>query len=157
MAGVFLSHSSHDKQLILTLAADLVSRGIPVWLDSWEMETGDSLYQRLFDGLDESTFLILALSPHAVVSKWVKKELNAALAKEDKLRRKVILPIKLAECEVPLAIADRLYADFTTGYLAALERLETVLKRLGATAGCDADRGGCDRTDMGVSSVWRCP
>src|SRR5437870_3443847 len=111
MPGVFLSHSSNDKCMVTKLAADLVTRGVPVWFDSWELETGDSLFQRIFDGIDQSTFLILALSPSSVQSKCVIRELNAALAKENTLGRKVILPIKLADCTIPLAIADRIYAD----------------------------------------------
>lgn len=132
MSGIFLSHSSQDKPFVIRLAADLVMRGLPVWFDSWEMETGDSLFQRIFDGIDESTFLVLALSSNSVESKWVKRELNAALAKEDKLDHKIILPIKISECNIPLAIADRVYADFTGAYLVALERLEAQLRRSGA-------------------------
>jgi hypothetical protein len=128
MSGVFISHSSQDKKFVAKLAVDLTVRGIPVWYDSWEMEVGDKLYDRIFTGIDESTILILALSPASINSKWVVKELNAALAKEDRLGRKVIIPIKIAACDVPLAIADRIYADFSQDYLRALESLEKVLR-----------------------------
>jgi hypothetical protein len=47
----------------------------------------------------------------------------------------VILPIKIAECLVPLSIADRIYADFTQGYLSGLEALENKLKRSGSIFG----------------------
>lgn len=126
MAGVFLSHSRADKKFISRLAVDLAVRGIPVWFDTWEMEAGDRLYDRVFNGIDESTLLIIALSPDSVKSRWVQKELSAALAKEDKLNRKVIIPIKIAACEAPLSIADRIYADFSVGYLRAVETLEIV-------------------------------
>lgn len=128
MSGVFISHSSQDKKFVAKLAVDLTVRGIPVWYDSWEMEIGDKLYDRIFTGIDESTILILALSPASINSKWVGKELNAALAKEDRLGRKVIIPIKIAACDVPLAIADRIYADFSQDYLRALENLEKLLR-----------------------------
>jgi hypothetical protein len=68
MAGVFLSHSSKDKPFVTRLAADLVARGIPVWFDSWELEIGDSLSERIFEGIDESTYLILALSADSTES-----------------------------------------------------------------------------------------
>lgn len=135
MPGVFLSHSSKDKAFVGRLAADLVSRGVPVWLDSWELETGDSLYQRIFDGIDDSSFLVLAISPNSNESKWVGRELTAGLAQEDRIGRTVILPIKIAECLVPLSIADRIYADFTQGYLSGLEALEHKLKRSGSIFG----------------------
>ena len=129
MSGVFLSHSSADKNFISKLAVDLAVRGIPVWFDSWEMETGDRLYDRIFEGIDESTLLVLALSPDSIKSRWVDKELSAGLVKEDRLNRKVIIPIKISACEAPLAIADRIYADFTNGYLRGLETLVRVLMR----------------------------
>ena len=132
MSGVFLCHSSCDKSFVTKLASDLTLRGIPVWFDSWEMETGDSLYERIFRGIDNSTFLVLCLSPNSIRSKWVRKELNAALAKEDKLNRHVIMPIRLADCEVPLSIADRIYADFSHEYLKGVEILQAALKRNGA-------------------------
>jgi len=132
MPGLFLSHSSKDKSMILGLAADLVNNGFPVWLDSWEIELGDSLFARVFDGIDRSTFVLLALSSNSMSSPWVARELKAAIAKERKLGRKVVLPLKIADCAPPRAIADRLYADFTTGYRAALDTLLASLRSIGA-------------------------
>ena len=131
MPGVFLSHSSLDKRFVSRLASDLAVRGIPVWFDSWELEIGDSLYDRIFEGIDNGTFLLIGLSANALQSRWVTRELNAALAKEDRIGRKVILPIKIGERDVPLSIADRLYVDFTKGYLRGLEQLESLLRRHG--------------------------
>jgi TIR domain len=131
MPGVFISHSSLDKQFVSKLARDLAIQGFPVWFDSWELELGDSLYDRIFNGIDETTFLLIAFSPNALQSKWVTKELNAALAKEDRLGRKVILPMKVMPCDVPLSIADRLHVDFTKGYLLGLERLESLFRTHG--------------------------
>jgi hypothetical protein len=129
MGGVFISHSSADKKLIVKLAVDLTTRGIPIWFDSWELETGDKLADRIFTGIDDTTFLIIALSPNSIKSEWVGRELAAALAKEDRSDRKVILPIKIAPCDPPPVLANRIFADFTSGYLRGLDTLEDVLKR----------------------------
>lgn len=132
MPGVFLSHSSYDKPFVFRLAADLVSSGISVWLDTWELELGDSLTDRIFSGIDSSTFLLVALSSNSINSAWVRRELDAALSKEALLGRKVILPLRIDDCQIPEAVADRLYADFAKGYRAALEALITNLSRVGA-------------------------
>ena len=134
MPGVFISHSSLDKVFVSKLAVDLAVRGIPVWFDSWELEAGDRLYDRIFNGIDHSAFLLLALSPNPVKSRWVNKELNAALSKEERLPRKVIIPIKIAECEVPLAIADRIYVDFSKGYLYEIGVARGIAQEIIATA-----------------------
>jgi len=132
VSGIFLSHSSRDKEFVSRLASDLVNRGFPVWFDSWEMEMGDSLYSKIYEGIDSSSALILVMSKNAVKSDWVEKELHGALLKEEELKNRFLLPIKPEECKVPFSIRDRIYADFSTDYLMQLERLEKVLRARGA-------------------------
>ena len=112
-----------------------------MWFDSWEVEIGESLYDRVFRGIDDATFLVLCLSPSSVKSGWVLDELDAAVAKEEELGRRVILPVLLAECELPAAIGNRMLADLSSEYLKGLEELKAALRRGGAgevTAGFDA-------------------
>lgn len=132
MGGVFLSHSSLDKELILRLAIDLTILGFPVWLDAWEMEVGDNFPEEIRAGIDECGFLVLALSPHSVASEWVNTELARGLERERSLCRKFIYPIKLAACTVPVSIKDRIYADFTGSHPEAIEKLAAVLEENGA-------------------------
>lgn len=94
------------------------------------MEIGDKLNDRIFEGIDDSTVLIIALSPASIQSQWVGKELKAALTKEEKLGRKVLMPIKIAPCTTPRPIADRVYADFSQNYLRGLESLEKAIRKL---------------------------
>lgn len=131
MAGLFLSHSSADKPFVTKLAIDLVNRGMPVWFDTWEMDTGDSLQTRIYDGLGDSDLIIVVLSANSVGSNWVRKELTAALTLEDRREKTLVIPIRISDCEIPLSIADRLYADFSSAYLEPLERLVERLKGLG--------------------------
>ena len=129
MAGIFISHSSVDKPFVNKLSLDLVNRGFPVWYDSWEISFADSLLDKIYNALDESFFLIVVLSKNSIKSKWVTKELNAALAKEDDLNRKFVLPIKIDDCEVPLKILDRVFLDFSNSYLRNLEVLDLELRK----------------------------
>lgn len=131
MAGLFLSHSSLDKPFVRRLAIDLVDHGMPVWFDTWELDAGDSLQGKIYAGLGDSDYVILVMSPNSVASKWVDKELTAALTLEEKHGRTVVLPIRLAECDVPLAVTDRIYADFSKSYLEPLEKLVAQLRKLG--------------------------
>jgi hypothetical protein len=132
MPGVFLSHSSADKPFVTKLAIDLVNQCIPVWLDSWEMDTGDTLLARINSGIDDSTLLIVVISAHSVASSWVKKELSGALTREQQLGRTFILPVKISECQVPPKIRGRFHADFSRSYHEPLERLAASLKKAGA-------------------------
>lgn len=132
MSGIFLSHSSRDKETVTKLACDLTLGGFHVWFDSWEVEIGESLYDRVFKGINDATFLVLCLSPSSVESGWVLDELDAAVEKEEELGRRVILPVLLAECELPMPIAGRLLADLASDYLKGLEDLKVALRRGGA-------------------------
>lgn len=132
MPGVFLSHSSKDKAFVLRLAADLAMRRIPVWLDSWEMSLGDSLYHSIFNGIDQSGFLIAIISQDALESGWVARELRAALRKERASGQKFILPIRISPVALPRSLAGRIFADFSGSYFEGLEKLLTELKNRGA-------------------------
>ena len=132
MPGVFLSHSSKDKSFATRLAIDLTSKGFPVWLDTWEMTLGDSLLERIYDGIDRSSFLIVIISAASLESKWVQKEVKAAIIKEDRGEGPFVVPLKLDPVDLPLIIADRIYADFSSSYNTGFEQLATFLEKRGA-------------------------
>jgi hypothetical protein len=113
---IFLSHTSTDKLFVSRLASDLRVRGIGVWYDDWEMRVGDSLVERIQEGIQESGFLAVVLSPRSVQSGWVRRELNAALAEELQRKGVFVLPILFEDCEIPLFLRDKLYADFRYQY-----------------------------------------
>lgn len=131
MPGVFLSHSSIDKEIVVRLAIDLVNRSFPVWLDSWQMGLGDQLYDHIYEGIDSSSFLILILSQQSVQSQWVNDEINGALAKERDVNRTFLIPVKIDDCDVPLKIRGRIHADFSRSYLEGLELLSAHLRKVG--------------------------
>jgi hypothetical protein len=99
----FLSHSSKDKAIIRQIAADLSAEGIAVWLDEQRIHVGDSIPEKIAQGLAQSDFFLVALSEHSVGSEWVKRELNNALVQEIHKRKIAILPLKLTPCEIPTA------------------------------------------------------
>lgn len=131
MSNVFISHSSCDKSFVRKLAAALLSKGFPVWLDSWKLEFGDSIFDEIYKGIEESGVVLLVISKHAIESGWVNSELNAALTKERQLKRNFLIPIKIDDCNAPLKIADRLYIDFTSSFSLPLSKLEQKLSNDG--------------------------
>jgi hypothetical protein len=124
----FLSHSSKDKPFIRQLAADLNAHGIAVWLDEQRIRVGDSIPERIGQGLAESDVFVIAISANSVGSEWVKRELNNALVSEVERRDVKILPIKLDDAAVPRVIADKRYADFSRSYKAGLDDLLNAMR-----------------------------
>ncbi|MEW8232772.1 MAG: toll/interleukin-1 receptor domain-containing protein [Candidatus Thiodiazotropha endolucinida] len=125
---VFLSHSSKDKPFIRQLATDLKKNGVGVWLDEQNIAVGDSIVERVGQGLAESDYFILAMSNNSMNSPWVTKELNQALVSEIEQRDVKILPLKLSDCEIPALIKDKKYADFSSQYQSGLNSLLAAIK-----------------------------
>lgn len=127
---VFLSHSSKDKPFVRQLAADLSANGITVWLDEQMIRVGDSIVEKIGQGLAASDYFLIALSNHSVGSEWVKRELSQALIQEIESRKIKVLPLKLSECEMPTLIKDKKYADFSIDYGVGLKELINALRKV---------------------------
>lgn len=125
---IFLSHSSKDKPFIRQLSADLIQAGITVWLDEQQIKVGDSLNDKISQGLAESDYFVIALSNNSTDSEWVKRELNSAMIKEIESKKVHVLPIKISDCQVPVLLRDKRHADFTTSYRDGLTELIQTLK-----------------------------
>jgi predicted nucleotide-binding protein len=75
MRTVFISYSSKDRDFAERLATDLRASGAGVWFDQWEIKVGDSITQKINDGIHDNDYLAVVLSPDSVASHWVRKEL----------------------------------------------------------------------------------
>ncbi|CAN5642714.1 hypothetical protein BH20VER1_BH20VER1_05470 [soil metagenome] len=125
----FLSHSSRDKPFIRKLAADLNQAGIDVWFDEQTILVGDSMTEKIGQGLAQSDFFVIALSKNSVSSTWVQKELNNAVIQEVERRAVTVLPIKLDDCDVPAILRDKKYADFSKSYRNGFDGLLRSMKK----------------------------
>ena len=120
---VFLSHTKLDKSFARQLAYDLKEAGVEVWLDEWEIRVGDSLREKIESGIQESGWLVVILSPRAVESQWVQREISAAFTRELDSKRVFILPVLIDKCEIPILLRDKKYANFTRNYVEGLQEL----------------------------------
>ena len=110
--GIFLSHSHTDKNFARRLAVDLMAVGVPVWVDHAEIKVGDSLLEKISDGIQTMEYLAVILSSSSVGSGWVRRELEVAMNAEIKGRRVKVLPLLLEDCIVPMFLQGKFCADF---------------------------------------------
>ena len=99
---VFISHASEDKELLVRpLAKHLTDLGHKVWFDETTLKVGDSLRQKIDEGLSNSRYGVVVLSGAFFAKNWPQYELNGLVAKEMS-GGKVILPIwhKVSKDEV---------------------------------------------------------
>lgn len=114
---IFLSHNSNDKPVVETIGKWLIDKGYTVWLDKWCMIPGDSLIEKIGEGIESSDKLVVFLSENSVDANWVKKEVATGLVlelAEDKgLGSKFVIPALLKPCKIPIMLRDKIYANFT--------------------------------------------
>lgn len=78
---VFLSYSFEDSKVAEKLAHSLIAAGIDTWWAEWEIGSGDSLRQKIDEGLGSCTHFLVLLTPEAIEKPWVKLEMDAGLVR----------------------------------------------------------------------------
>lgn len=119
MYDIFISHASEDKDdFVRPLALALIGKGWKVWYDELSLKVGDSLRKSIDDGLKQSKFGVVVLSPSFFAKNWTEYELNSLVAKAMAQDEKVLLPIwhKISHKEVAdysLALSDKVALNST--------------------------------------------
>jgi hypothetical protein len=97
LSDVFICHDSRDKELFVRPLADALGRRLlKVWYDEFSLKVGDSLIEKIEEGLQQCTFGIVVISKNFLTRKsWTNREFRSLTTRELNSGRKVILPIWL--------------------------------------------------------------
>lgn len=128
MPNVFVSHRCADSDAASRLADSLRKAGHDVWLDKWAIDIGDSIVERMNDGLEGSAYLVLCYSDSGVMSPWISREWMSALARQLQDRNVRVLPVMLTGDEAPAILADIRAADLRSDWDKGLELLLRSIK-----------------------------
>jgi hypothetical protein len=91
---IFICHASEDKKEIVgPIVQAFTQSGISVWYDEAEIKWGDSITQKVNEGLRISRFVIVVLSPSFAKKNWPQRELNTALNIEASTGEVKVLPL----------------------------------------------------------------
>ena len=91
---VFLCHASEDKRLVVSpLVTAFDQADITYWYDKAEIKWGDSITEKVNEGLQISQYVIVILSKSFVSKNWPQRELNAALNLEASSGEVRVLPL----------------------------------------------------------------
>lgn len=127
--SIFISYSHKDKGFVEKLGKALVYNKHNIWIDEWELNVGDSIINRIQETISKSEGLLVVLSKNSVESEWCKKEITSGLLRELEEKQVVVMPLLLDDCEIPLFLRDKLYADFRENFTSGLRRtLEAISK-----------------------------
>ncbi len=79
---VFISYASEDREVVATpLAEALRDRELKVWYDVFELTPGKPLLRSIDEGLRESRFGLVVLSPSFFAREWPMRELSGLHAR----------------------------------------------------------------------------
>ena len=93
---VFLSHSSKDRPFVLRLVKVLGQHGVPVWYSETNIRGAQEWHDEIGKALRRCDWFALVLTPNAVDSMWVKRELVYSLNQSRFEGR--ILPLSHRRC-----------------------------------------------------------
>lgn len=133
---VFISYRRKDLTFVTQLHNELTQRGISAWFDKESIEVADHWRTSIAEGIRDCKVFILVLSPDAVQSPNIRKEVDLA-----ETHNKRIVPLLWRKTDIPpafeYALAGIQWIDFNeTASVENFNQLAEVVTRLlgGATA-----------------------
>jgi hypothetical protein len=90
---VFISYAIEDKhQVARNIATGLTREGFKVYFVGEELAVGESVSATIYEGLEQSEYCVLILSPD-YIRKWPVIERNHILRREQRSRRVLVFPV----------------------------------------------------------------
>jgi len=119
---VFISHATADAAFAHRLADDLRAEGWRVWIAPDSIRPGEKWVEAIERGLETSGVFVVALTPAAVASRWVKMETNAAigLSQDDEIR---FISLDVEPCRPGVLWRQFQYVTFRSSYETGLGEL----------------------------------
>jgi hypothetical protein len=91
----FISYSSKDHEFVEKLYSDLQSNGIRCWYAPQDLKIGDRFRDQIEESIQVYDKLLIILSENSILSPWVRREVSAAIEREDRQNKNVLFPIRL--------------------------------------------------------------
>lgn len=121
--SVFISYSRTDSAFIDHMEADLRAYDFDTWVDRQHLEGGADWARLIETEILKRETLVVALSPDAVTSTWVRREITFALS-----AGKHIIPVIARPVErVPIEIIEKQYIDLHNDYTRGIQELRVTL------------------------------
>lgn len=119
---IFLSYSRRNTPAAVKLKDELMAHGFNVWMDQSDIELGHTWDEEIKRAIVDADCVLALQSMDASQSENIKDELAYAISKD-----KLIIPVLLEKCELPLFISRRQYFCLYPHYESQLQKLVQVL------------------------------
>ena len=104
---IFICHASEDKsEVVEPLLEACEEAGISYWYDNTEILWGDSITQKVNEGLKISRYVVVVLSEAFISKNWPQRELNAVMNIEASSGQARVLPLIVGKGDTRKKILD---------------------------------------------------
>lgn len=125
---VFISHSTQDQGLVISLANLLSKFEVEPFVAEWYLTPGERLDKKVFEQIKKSDCIVALLTRNGMRSSWVQQEIGFSLQ-----QGKPVIPMveKGIELKDLAALQGREYIEYDRyQYQQALGKLSTYVKSL---------------------------
>ena len=111
MKNFFISYTKTDKAWAEWLNWFVESKGFSTFVQFKDIAWSENFVVRMEEGLKEAERLITVLSPEFLASGFTAAEWTAVFAKDPDGRKRLLLPIRIHECDLSGLFGPRVYLD----------------------------------------------
>ena len=115
---IFLSYSRTDWPFVRDLLHELRRERLETWVDLSAFPAATDWPSATLQAIQDCSCFIIVVSPYALHSVNVRKELDKALEADKK-----IIPVLLQDAELPEKLASIQWVDFRVNFQSGLQRL----------------------------------
>lgn len=125
---VFISHSTRDQGLVISLANLLSKFGVEVFVAEWYLAPGERIDKKVFEEIKRSDCIVALLTRNGIRSNWVQQEIGYSLQ-----CNKPVIPVveKGIDPKDLAALSGREYIEYDPHqYQQGLIKLSTYIRSL---------------------------
>lgn len=94
LRDIFICHAGEDKDAVVRPMVEAFTQaGISCWYDEAEIQWGDSVTQKVNEGLSSSRYVVVVFSTSFSQKNWPQRELNSVLNQEASSGEVKVLPL----------------------------------------------------------------
>jgi hypothetical protein len=108
----FISRAGEDRECAKWIARVLRDAGHTTTLQDDDFRPGQSFIHQMKVAMDSADHFIALISPKYLAKEFTLKELYGAIADDAVGEKRLFIPVRVAECEIPRLIKDIIYIDF---------------------------------------------
>jgi len=111
MSSFFISRAGEDREWGVWVAQVLNEAGHEYYLQDHHAELGHSFPHQEREAMERCDHLIALLSPDYLAKEHTMAELNSAWTRDPQGKKRVLLPVRVRDCEIPKLYAPIVHLD----------------------------------------------